>query len=85
MSVCNGMYLRILKGHVTADADTAALTIASGIIKIQMLDFLQQMTTFRVDGGPVANRTAALARFGRMFLGKLWDVYGQQVLPFGPI
>jgi hypothetical protein len=79
------LYTRILKGHVTADDDTAALTIASGIIKIQILDFIQQMTTFRVEGGPVANRIAALARFGRLFLGKLWDVYGQQVLPFGPI
>ena len=74
-----------MTGHVSADADTAALTIASGIIKIQMLDFLQQMTTFRVEGGPIANRITALARFGRLFLGKLWDVYGQQVLPFGPI
>ena len=79
------LYTRILTGHVSADADTAALTIASGIIKIQMLDFLQQMTTFRVEGGPIANRITALARFGRLFLGKLWDVYGQQVLPFGPI
>ena len=40
---------------------------------------------FRVEGGPIANRITALARFGRLFLGKLWDVYGQQVLPFGPI
>ena len=78
------LYTRILKGHVTADQDTAAATVASGIIKIQMLDFLQQLTTFRVEGGTVADRTNALARFGRLFLGKLWDVYGQQVLPFGP-
>jgi hypothetical protein len=78
------LYTRILKGHVTADGDTAAAMVASGIIKIQMLDFLQQMTTFKVEGGNLAERTNALARFGRLFLGKLWDVYGQQVLPFGP-
>jgi predicted acylesterase/phospholipase RssA len=78
------LYTRILEGHVTADQDTAAATVAAGIIKIQMLDFLQQLTTFRVEGGTVADRTNALARFGRLFLGKLWDVYGQQVLPFGP-
>ena len=79
------LYTRILKGHVTADDDTAERRVASGIIKIQMLDFLQQLTTFRVEGGTVADRTAAMARFGRLFMGKLWDVYGQQVLPFGPI
>jgi len=79
------LYTRILRGHVTADDDTAALTIASGIIKIQMLDFLQQLTTFRVEGGTLTDRTGALARFGRLFMGKLWDVYGQQILLFGPI
>jgi len=79
------LYTRILKGHVSADDDTAATTVAAGIIKIQMLDFLAQMTTFRLEGGTLADRTAALNRFGRLFLGKLWDVYGQQVLPFGPI
>jgi predicted acylesterase/phospholipase RssA len=79
------LYTRILKGHVTADDDTAALRVASGIIKIQLLDFLQQLTTFRIAGGTLADQTGALARFGRLFMGKLWDVYGQQVLPFSPI
>jgi predicted patatin/cPLA2 family phospholipase len=79
------LYTRILKGHVSADDDNAASTVAAGIIKIQMLDFLAQMTTFKVEGGNLGDRTAALTRFGRLFLGKLWDVYGQQVLPFGPI
>ncbi len=78
------LYTRILKGHVTADQDTASAIVAAGIIRIQLLDFLQQLTTFRVEGGTVAERTNALGRFGRLFLGKLWDVYGQQVLPFGP-
>lgn len=79
------LYTRILKGHLSVDDDTATATVAAGIIKIQMLDFLQQLTTFRVEGGSLADRTNALARFGRLFMGKLWDVYGQQVLPFGPI
>ena len=78
------LFTRILTGHVNADQDSASTIVASGIIKIQLLDFLQQLTTFRVEGGSVADRTNALGRFGRLFLGKLWDVYGQQVLSFGP-
>lgn len=31
------------------------------------------------------DRSAGLARFGRLFLGKLWDVHARDVLTSGPI
>ena len=49
--------------------------VAAGIITIHLLDFARQLTTFRCD--PPA-RLDALARFGALFAGDLWEVYGPQ-------
>lgn len=60
--------------------------LAAGIVRIQVLDFLRQLTTFRTDGGTgEISRTSALARFGAFFLGSLWDVYGGRLLSASPI
>ncbi|NUP74521.1 MAG: GMC family oxidoreductase [Sinomonas sp.] len=47
---------------------------AAGTLHIRPLDFAKQLTTFTTSGpdGP-----AALAAFGRFFLGELWTVYGR--------
>jgi hypothetical protein len=79
------LFTSVKKGHLMPADDAAAETLAAGIIKIQPLDFLAQMTTFRLKGGTIADQLGALTQFGRLFMGKLWDVYGQNVLPFGPI
>lgn len=79
------LYVRILRGHVAPNDEASAEIVASGIIKILMLDFLQQLTTFRVEGPTASDRAAALTRFGRLFLGKLWDVYAREILPASPV
>lgn len=66
------LYTRILRGHVDADGEPAAEVVASGILTIYLVDFARQLTTFRVDGDRKAH---ALGAFGRLFLGKLWDLY----------
>ncbi len=87
------LFTRILKGHVTEEEEAAAakdparlqdMVVASGIIHIHMLDFLRELTTFRVHGPTIADSTSALARFGAFFLGKLWDVYARGILTSGP-
>jgi predicted acylesterase/phospholipase RssA len=87
------LFTRILKGHVSeaeeraASQDPAAfaeIVVASGIIIIHFFDFLKQLTTFRAEGPTFSDRTSAMARFGRLFLGKLWDVYARNVLTSGP-
>ncbi|GCE76311.1 GMC oxidoreductase [Cellulomonas biazotea] len=47
-------------------------TLGAGVLVIKPWDLAKQLTTFRTQGdaGP-----AALAQFGRLFLGELWDVY----------
>jgi cholesterol oxidase len=74
----------VLEGHVPADAEGAATVVASGIITMHLLDIPHQLTTFRVTGADELGRASALARFGTFALGKLWDVYGQRVLSYGP-
>jgi len=49
---------------------------AAGILHIRLLDFLHQLTTFRFPGATTAGDEAkAMARFGKMFMGSLWDVF----------
>ena len=87
------LFTRILKGHVSKAEETAAenepqkladMCEASGIIIIHFFDFMKQLTTFRAEGNTISDRTAAMARFGRLFMGKLWDVYARNVLTSGP-
>ena len=47
--------------------------LGSGTLHIRLSDFLEQLTTFRTEG---PDGLLALHRFGRFFLGELWDVYG---------
>jgi len=88
------LYTRILKGQVDAAAEAAAeqdpeklagISVGAGIIVIHMLDFLRQLTTFRVQAPTIPERLTALNEFGRLFFGKLWDVYARDVLTSGPI
>lgn len=88
------LFTRILDGHVSAEEETALANnaeqlgqkvLASGIIIIHFFDFLKQLTTFRTEGPSVSERASGLARFGRLFMGKLWDVYARNVLTSGPI
>lgn len=78
------LFTHIFKGHVSAEEEKNAEIVASGIIHIYFFDFLKQLTTFRVEAPTVSDRVSALARFGRLFMGKLWDVYARNVLTSGP-
>jgi predicted acylesterase/phospholipase RssA len=70
------LFVRLFEGDVSEEAETGATILGAGIVRIEFLDFLQQMTTFRAEGPSIAAEIQALARFGALFLGKLWDVYG---------
>jgi predicted acylesterase/phospholipase RssA len=78
------LFTRILEGHVGPEEEERAQIVASGIINIHLLDFLRQLTTFRTEGPTAAERASALTRFGKLFLGDLWDVYARRVLSSSP-
>ncbi len=70
------LYMHLLRGHVEAVAEPTAEIVAAGIINIYLTDFAHQLTTFRTHGGSFADRARAMEGFGRLFLGKLWRIYG---------
>jgi pimeloyl-ACP methyl ester carboxylesterase len=74
------LYTRVLQGHVSEADENGAQVVASGIIRISPLDFLKQLTTFRAGGPSPISRAAALGRFGALFLGQLWQVYGRRAI-----
>jgi cholesterol oxidase len=65
------LYTVIRTGH-----DRTGSALASGILHILVADFMQQLGTFTVSGtDDPARKAAALAQFGHMFMGTLWDVF----------
>ncbi|GAB3670791.1 hypothetical protein GCM10027589_39420 [Actinocorallia lasiicapitis] len=65
------LYYRIFAGHVAEDPEESP--VGAGTLHIRLVDFVEQLTTFRTEG---PNGLRSLDRFGRFFLGELWDVYG---------
>jgi predicted acylesterase/phospholipase RssA len=79
------LFVRILRGHVGADAETDAEVVAAGVLRILPLDFLRQMTTFRTEAPTLGDRIEVIRRFAQLFMGRLWNVYAREVLPWSPI
>jgi len=67
------LFTHIYAGHIEPEGDDDAEILASGILHIRPTDFAVQCTTFRVHP---AHRVDALGRFGALFAGDLWEVYG---------
>ncbi|HEX4446649.1 MAG TPA: GMC family oxidoreductase [Polyangiaceae bacterium] len=62
----------VIRAGKTHDAPVCA----AGVLHILIPDFLHQLTTFRVPGASNnLARVDAIARFGRMFMGALWEVF----------
>ncbi|WP_283139571.1 FAD-dependent oxidoreductase [Rhizohabitans arisaemae] len=67
------LYARLLDGHLTESDEEKATVLGAGTLRIRPADLVQILTTFRASGPEAA---FSLARFGKFFLGQLWDVYG---------
>lgn len=79
------LFTTIYHGHVDAAGELGAKIWGAGVLVILHMDLVRQLGTFRVEAPTLAGRGEAMARFGRFFFGKLWDVYAQRFLPFGPL
>lgn len=62
-------------GDVEPGEKDEAEIVASCIIHIHFLDFLKQLTTFRVEGPNPTAEAREFTAFVKCFLGALWDVY----------
>jgi predicted patatin/cPLA2 family phospholipase len=78
------LFVRVFEGHVEVADEPRAAIVAAGIVRLRLLDFLHELTTFRASGPNLAAEARALERFGGLFLSKLWDVYARHVLPAAP-
>jgi cholesterol oxidase len=67
------LFTRVLAGRVEPGEEDGAEAVASGILHIAPLDFARQLTTF---GSDPPHHPGAVARFGELFAGQLWQVYG---------
>jgi cholesterol oxidase len=61
-----------LLAHIEAGHAPGGPRVATAILEIHPRDFARQVTSFRVSP-PL--RLDALARFGTLFAGELWDAY----------
>ena len=77
------LFVRILEGHVSPAEEDDAVVWGAGVLHIHTADLLKQLSTMRATGPDLAAQTKAMVRFGRLFLGKLWDSYGGRIVPFG--
>lgn len=74
------LYTQVLDGRVPDGQ--AGTVIAAGVLVIRPEDFFfRQLFSFRTAGPTLAARLDGLNRFGAMFLGQIWDVYGRQIGP----
>ncbi|MET8160467.1 GMC family oxidoreductase [Sphaerisporangium sp. NPDC005289] len=67
------LFTRVMWGHVPEGEDGEAEVAGAGTLHIQPMDLAATLKSFHTQG---PHGIAALARFGRFFVGQLWDVYG---------
>ena len=70
------LFTTILQGHVAHDGTSEATVAATGILRIEVADFLHQLASFRADAPEFVQRSRAIAKFGQFFMGALWKIYG---------
>jgi cholesterol oxidase len=75
------LFTNLYRGHLQAEQEAGADLYASGILRIELADFMHQLTTIRTDAPTFSERLAATARFGKFFFGALWDTYGPSLMP----
>lgn len=75
------LFTNLYQGHLQADEEAGAELYATGILHILLPDFMHQLTTMRADAPTLPARLDAMGRFGKLFLGALWDTYGPALMP----
>jgi hypothetical protein len=61
--------------HLHEGSDEQGPVVGAGVLKIGLGNLLRLMTSMRSAREGIAG-LQAVARFGRLFLGTLWDIYG---------
>jgi cholesterol oxidase len=75
------LYTNLYLGHLQELDEVNASIYACGILHILLPDFMHQLTTMRADAPSFIERIEAFEKFGKFFLGSLWEVYGLPISP----
>ncbi|MCP3866834.1 MAG: alpha/beta hydrolase [Gammaproteobacteria bacterium] len=75
------LYTNLYSGHIQAEQEASTQIQAAGILRIEIQDFAKQLTTFRTNGSTFAERMVTMEKFGSLFVGSLWQVYGPSPMP----
>jgi cholesterol oxidase len=75
------LYVNIYRGHIDPAKTAQAELWVTGIIGLGLPDFIKVLGQLRATGPDGSASLAGLARFGKYFAGKLWDVYGPSLPP----
>jgi cholesterol oxidase len=73
------LYVNVFRGHIDPQKTTPAALWATGIIRLDLIDFMRVLRSLRATNSNGETSIEGLARFGGFFAGKLWDVYGPNV------
>ena len=69
------LFTNLFQGTVEEAKEPKTKTFATGILHIEAPDLAVQLTTFRTNATTLQGRIQAYEKFGKFFLGSLWDVY----------
>jgi len=60
-------------------ADAGGPVIGAGVLSLGLTDLVQLLGTVEVPNASASQRLQTLARFGKFFLGELWDTYAKHL------
>lgn len=75
------LYVNVFEGRVDADEPARARLAATGIIGLDLADFIKVLAGLRATDPNGRTSVAGLLRFGEYFAGRLWEVYGPHLPP----
>lgn len=69
------LYTKLYEGQ-----DKSGQVVGAGVLSLGVLDLMKLVSTMRVTGtDDMIDKSAAMAKFGRFFMGELWDRYGPKI------
>jgi predicted acylesterase/phospholipase RssA len=79
------LFVTLHAGHHDVVPDDPSGLLGSGIVRVSPLGVLGQVLSMRSDARTFPQRAEVVLRYGQLFLGRLFDVYGQPVLSSSPV
>lgn len=70
------LYTKLHRGR-----DASGEVVGAGVLSLGVTDLIRLLGTVEVPNAELGQRVETMAKFGRFFLGELWDTYAKHVRP----